>query len=93
MRWLFWNVDWSKLDVVEHRDLILSRVLERGKLVDVRWAVNQYGRRAIRAFFERGPHPEVSVKTVRFWNAALRAEEPWPEQSAFRQSSSAPWVG
>lgn len=92
MRWLFWNLDWAKLDVEAHRDAILGRVLERGKLVDVKWAVKQYGGDAIRDFFRRGPHPEVSAKTVRFWHAVLHAEEPWPEQPAFRQSSSAPWI-
>lgn len=93
LRWLFWNVDLDELDTEKRRSAILARILERGRLEDVRWAVRRYGLPAIRAFFQSGAHPEVSRRTRLFWKAALEAEEEtWPEAPAWRASSGAPWI-
>lgn len=93
LRWLFWNVDPSKLDVTRDAGLILSRVLERGRLEDVRWAIRTYGLPRIRRFFSEGAHPEISRRTWLFWRAALDAqEERWPEPAAWRRNSNAPWI-
>jgi hypothetical protein len=93
MRWLFWNVDFETLDVGRDVDLILTRVLERGRLTDVRWAIHRYGLDRIRTYFRARAHVELSPKTVQFWRLVLGAnEEKWPEPPAFRQSSSAPWI-
>lgn len=93
MRSLFWNVDFARLDVERDADLILSRVLERGRLHDVHWVVGQYGLERIRRFFNSAPRPEVSRRTRQFWRVALGAkDEKWPEPPAWRQSSSAPWI-
>jgi hypothetical protein len=93
MRWLFWNVDFDALEVGRDADLILTRVLERGRLADVRWAIRRYGLDRIRAYFRGRAHVELSAKTIRFWRVVLRAqEEKWPEPPAFRRNSSAPWI-
>jgi hypothetical protein len=93
MKSLFWNVEFEKLDVVRDADFILERVLERGRLADVRWAVGRYGLDRLRRFFRDAPRPEMSPRTLRFWRVALHAEkEPWPEPSAWRRSSSVPWI-
>lgn len=34
MRWLFWDLDFDALDVDEHADAILPRVLASGRLED-----------------------------------------------------------
>jgi hypothetical protein len=93
MRSLFWNVDFEKLDVIRDVDFILERVLERGRLADVRWAVDRYGLDRLRRFFRDAPHPELSPRTLRFWRVALHAEnERWPEPSAWRRTNSVPWI-
>jgi hypothetical protein len=94
MKTLFWNVAFDELDAERDADLILSRVLERGRLVDVRWAIRRYGLGRLRRFYREAPRPEISSRTRQFWRVALRAkEEVWPETPAFRRSSAAPWVG
>ena len=93
MRWLFWNVDFEALDVDRHRDLILSRILERGRLVEVKWAMRRYGLDGIHEFFRARAHPELSPRTITFWRLVLGAkEERWPEPPDFRRNSSVPWT-
>lgn len=93
MKTLFWNVDFERLEAARDADFILERVLERGRLVDVRWAIEQYGFDRLRTFFRAAPRPSLSPRALRFWRLALHEErETWPEPSAFRRSSSAPWI-
>jgi len=93
MKWLFWNVDFEGVDPARHARLVLARVLERGRLVDVRWAIERYGLDRIHRFFRDEGHPELTERTVRFWRAALNAEnEAWASGPAWRRSSSAPWM-
>jgi hypothetical protein len=92
MRSLFWNVDFGALEVERDADFILERVLERGRLVDVRWAIETYGLPRIRRFFRSAAHRELSARTVQLWRVVLGAkEERWPEPPAWRRTSSVPW--
>ncbi len=92
-RWLFWEVDPAKVDVSEHADYVLARILEHGRMEDVRWAVATYGLERIHRFFREVGHPELSDRTLAFWRAALRAEdEPWATPPAWRKSRSVPWI-
>lgn len=93
MKNLFWNVDFAGLDVERDADFILTRVLGRGRMVDVAWVLERYGVARIRRFFRDAPRPELGARTLRFWRVVLEAqEEKWPEPPAFRRSSSVPWV-
>jgi hypothetical protein len=93
MKSLFWNVDFEKLEVVRDADFILTRVLERGILTEVHWAVRVYGLKRIRRFFRSAPRPELSRRTFALWRVVLGAqEEKWPESPAWRRHSSVPWV-
>jgi hypothetical protein len=92
MRAFFWDVDYDALDLETHADAILARVLEYGRLVDVRWALATYGPERIRAFFREVAHPLINDKTRTFWRAYFRAEEPWVTPPAWRKSSAVPWL-
>ena len=92
-RWLFWNVDLRRIDLARDADGIIARVVERGRLVDVKWLVGAYGLARLHAFFRAAAHVEVSDKTVAFWRAFFHAEnEPWAKPPAWRKSNAAPWV-
>jgi len=91
--WLFWDVDLGDLDVEKHADCILERVLERGRIEDVGWAMHAYGLERIRAFFRERARPEISPRTLAFWRAFFREEQPWPSHPAWRQNSFPPWHG
>jgi hypothetical protein len=92
MKWMFWNVDFSALDLERDATTILGVILERGRLDDVRWALQYYGRGRIRQFFQRGGHPELSERTRRFWRVFFSAaEESWAEPPGWRRHSSDLW--
>lgn len=91
--WLFWDVDQNAIDLRRDARYVLGRVLERGRLRDVRWVVSVYGLDAVRDFFRAGDHPEVSGRTRALWRAFFHeSAEKWPDRPDFRKSSFAPWI-
>jgi hypothetical protein len=93
LRWLFWDVDFDGLDAESQADAVLARVLENGRLQDVREVLALYGKERIHRFFREVAHPLISERTRTFWRALFEAEnEPWPTAPSFRTTSSAPWI-
>ena len=93
LRWIFWDVDFDALRVDEHADAILARVLEQGRLADVRVVLSIYGPDRIHSFFREVAHPLISPRTRAVWRAFFKAEnEPWATPPAFRTSNAAPWI-
>jgi hypothetical protein len=94
MRWLFWEVDVDSLDADRDADFVLARLLEFGRMADVRWAMKHYGLDRIHRFFREVGHPELSGRTLAFWRAVFQAEdEPWQAPPDWRRNSNAPWSG
>ena len=93
MRWIFWDVDFDALDTQAHADAVIPRVLENGRLVDVRALLDLYGAERIHRFFREVAHPLISERTRAFWRAFFGAEdEGWATPQPFRTSSAAPWI-
>lgn len=93
LRWLFWDVDFDGLDPSTQADAVLPRVLENGRLEDVRALLALYGTDRILRFFRETAHPLISERTRGFWRAYFHAEnEPWATPPAFRTSNAAPWI-
>jgi hypothetical protein len=93
MRWIFWDLDFDRLDVEADVDSILPRVLEEGRLEDVRVLLARYGSERIHTFFREVAHPLISERTRAFWRALFDAEnEPWATPPAFRTNNAAPWI-
>jgi hypothetical protein len=91
--WLFWDVNPDAIELARDRRYVLGRVLERGRLADVRWALSHYGADGVREFFLQGGHPELSRRTWAFWRAFFqRTEDEWPDASRSRKNSAAPWI-
>ena len=94
LAWLFPEIDLARIDAERDSNLVLTRVLERGRMVDVEWCLARYGLEGIRAFFRRAPHPEISERTARFWRVVLKEEDQiWPSSPSFRRSSAVHWPG
>ena len=93
-RWLFWDVDIVAIDLGRDRRYILGRVLERGRMIDVRWAVSVYGLDGLREFFRQGGHPELSGATRSLWRAVFADDEgeQWQDPASWRKTSAAPWI-
>lgn len=93
MEWLFWEVDFATVDAQRDADFVLARVLEFGRMVDVRWAVREYGMERIHDFFRSAGHPELSGRTLSFWRAVFDAEdEKWVSSAAQRKSRLGHWT-
>jgi hypothetical protein len=93
MKFMFWNMDFARLDYRRDADAVIATIVEFGRLEDVRWMLRTYGRERVHRFFKTVGSPEISDKTVAFWRAVFHAEgEEWPRPPAWRRSSSAPWV-
>jgi len=93
MKWLFWNMDFERLDAIRDADAVIATVVEFGLHEHVRWLLAFYGRERIHAFFKNVGSAEVSDRTVAFWRAVFHAKkEKWPRPPAWRRSSSAPWI-
>ena len=92
-RWVFWDVDAGALETTRDANYILPRVLEFGRLTEVRWAIATYGMEGIHRFLKEVGHPELSERTIRFWRVVLHAkDETWAGPPAWRKSSAAPWI-
>jgi hypothetical protein len=90
---LFWDVEPTELELDRDADYILGRVLERGRLRDIRWVLQAYGAERVHRFFRESGHPELSPRTLAFWRAYFRAEnEIWKRPPSWRSNSSAPWI-
>lgn len=91
--WLFWDVDAKALDTATGGDYIIPRVLEFGRLEEVRWLIRTYGMNGIHRFLWEVGHPELSARTLGFWRAVLKAEgEAWASSPGWRRNKAAPWV-
>lgn len=92
LAWLFPEHRASALDPERDHRVILSRVLEQGRLEDVRWCVLHYGLDQIHAFLRDEGHPELSPRTLALWRAALKAkDEVWTTPRRSRLRNVAPW--
>ncbi len=94
VEWLFWESAFDKLDAERDWSYVLARVLELGRLEDVRWAFDTYGNERIHRFLREVGHPELSARTLAFWRAFFHAEsESWASAPTWRMTNSALWPG
>lgn len=94
LKYLFGEVDFEALEIVRDREFILPRVLEFGCLEDIRWLIAEYGLDSIHTFLRDRGHVELTQRTINFWKIYLHAkEETWTSPRAWRQNSSARWIG
>jgi hypothetical protein len=62
---LFWDVDRDSLKRDIHQQFIIERVLARGDITDVRWALTEYGRESLQVVAESGRG--LDQKSAYFW--------------------------
>jgi hypothetical protein len=91
---LFWDVEFESLDSSRDADFVLPRVLEFGRLRDIRWLIDTYGVDRIHYFLREQGHPELSARTTAFWRSYFNASgESWASIPAWRRNSNAHWLG
>ncbi len=93
LKWVLWDLDFERLVPEADADSIIARVMEHGRLADVRAILALYGQDRILRFFRQSAHPIVSDRTRHFWRAYFHAEdESWPHPPAWRKNNAAPWI-
>lgn len=89
MQPLFPEYEISDLNVGRDQVLILARVLGRGGLEDLRWALKRYGRRVLRKFIVAEAARTLDARSLTLWSLVFEAE-PVPAPGWRRDSN--PWA-
>jgi hypothetical protein len=71
LRPLFWDCDFTALDVARQHDFVIGRVLASGPLDGIRWLRRQYGDDVIRDWIIRHSGRQLSSRQLRFWETVI----------------------
>lgn len=67
LTWLFWDVDPETIDLVEHRDYVLERVMTRGTWPAMRWLIAQFEPPVLAEFLLRRSD-RLTPRDQAFWS-------------------------
>jgi hypothetical protein len=68
---LFWDVDPDRIDLEEHRDFVLERVMVRGDWVASRWLIRAYPASTMAEFLDRRG-ARLPPREEAFWSLVCR---------------------
>jgi hypothetical protein len=85
VRKLFWDADPALLDLDQHRDYVIERVLARGGTLELRWLFRRYGTVAVREFVRTRGH-RLPKDAIHFWQSFLELSD----QQCTKRSSPIP---
>jgi len=71
LRPLFWDIDWSKIDLEKHKTYVIERVLELGDPEAVGWLFSVYSDAEIKRVLETSRN--ISAKSANYWTIILEA--------------------
>jgi len=83
---LFWDVDLSAIDPIEHEDFIIARVLGEGDWRSVRALRQEIGDQGLSAFCSRAGH-RLDKRTQRFFEVVLGLEPGTCKKTSWRSAS------
>jgi len=63
---LFWDIDRNEIDPQVHGSFVVERILEKGDMEDIAWAVNFYGQEFVRNVFQKNSN-KFDLKSNNFW--------------------------
>jgi len=69
----FWDVAPRQIDLHQHADYIIARLLEHGDLAAIRWLLTTYTERQIASVVKQSR--QLSRKTANFWRLRLALPE------------------
>ena len=73
--WLFPEYDADEMDLVQHRGVIIERILERGSQNQLRWLFCTYGEAAVADWVRRHGFRLLSKRSFALWRLALDVRE------------------
>jgi hypothetical protein len=83
---LFWDVDLPAIDLVQHEDFIIARVLVEGDWSSVRALRREIGDEGLAAFCLRAGH-RLDKRTQRFFEVVLGLEPGTCKKTSWRSGS------
>ena len=63
---LFWDIDQNSLDPDKHGIFIVKRILEKGDVDDIEWAIQIYGKEFMQDIFQKNM-AKLDSKSNNFW--------------------------
>ena len=66
LKTLFWDFDYKKINIKKHRQFVVERLLEKGKMEHVIWLYENYDPEFIQSVISSSH--SLSPKTRNFWN-------------------------
>jgi hypothetical protein len=87
---LFWEIDPASVDLREHRDYVLERLMARGGWDVMRWLRTTYSREDIADFLARKGH-RLAPRELAYWT--LIASNDIPQQTERRGGGRPSWAG
>ena len=89
---LFWDCDFSSIDLQRHRSFIIRRILEQGNWQALSWLRQTLGDRLIREWFLKKQGGGLDPRRLRFWGLVL--DLPIRDVDAWvRKARANPWQG
>lgn len=84
---LFWDVDSSAMDPVKYANFIIQRILDKGDVDDLSWAVDFYGKDQVEKNFQKNAD-KLNSKSNNFWCFYFNLDKSKciPKQSIKKQS-------
>jgi hypothetical protein len=73
---LFWDCEPSALDLNEHREHIIERILNDGAMDSVRWLLRAYGDDSVRGFVVDHGAARLDPKVLSFWYGYYELGDP-----------------
>jgi transcriptional regulator with XRE-family HTH domain len=76
LKWLFWDLDFARMDRAEHKNYILMRILTRGDETAARWMMDTYSKRQIFNYIRRH-RGQLDARSLNFWALYYGKEDKW----------------
>ncbi|MCP5061088.1 MAG: hypothetical protein GY936_01310 [Ignavibacteriae bacterium] len=73
----FWDCDFRKLNFIEHRNFILSRLLIYGDIGTIKFVLDHVSRNEIKNYLNVKGNNALNKLNVKFWNKLVLYNELW----------------
>lgn len=65
--WLFPEYEFERMTPARFADVVIERVLDRGSVAEVRWLLQHYGRRRVKAWVRRFGYRRLPRRIFEYW--------------------------
>ena len=73
----FWDCDFQKLDFVEHRNFIFSRLLFYGDISTIKFILDQVSKNEVENYLDKKGKNTLNKLNIKFWNKLTSHNELW----------------